>query len=80
MVLRGGGGGGMAEVGCKEWMGAKIRIWFMGCCLDCVEVGLDSDVLAVVGLRGVFACLRLCVTYNTLGGTIPTLIISGNGD
>ena len=42
--------------------------------------GLDSDVLAVVGLRGVFACLRLCVTYNTLGGTIPTLIISGNGD
>lgn len=61
--LRGRGGEEMAEVGCKEWMGAKIRIWFMGCCLDWKGVGLDSDVLAVVGLQRVFARLRLCVTY-----------------
>lgn len=23
---------------CKEWMGAKFRIWSMGCCLDWMGV------------------------------------------
>lgn len=50
--LRGRGGEEMAEVGCKEWMGAKIRIWFMGCCLDWMGVVWTVTYLRSLGCEG----------------------------